>query len=701
VRLGSILRTSFVPPRRGWWELLVSPTGYLFACGLAVTVLAKTRHAFELGIPAPLAWLAWAILADVGVFAGLAAVFAALESRWPATAWLTVPVAAVLAVYSGASALYLVLAGEQGSWQALQTLRTQFEDVEMVAREAITPAFVAVAIASAGAILALPIGLRRLRPRSATDPGARAGGRARAAAPVAVLAIVALMLTPRPRSVAARAMGENAIAKLARTTLQVFDRGDFEGYVPATMVAPEEIERFAAQRNRPNVLLVVLESTRLDHTSLAGAAARIETPAIAALAARGLTVTRARAVVPHTTKSLFGILCARHPTMQRGALEVAGNNPVQCLPEVLRRAGYHTGFFQSAYGTFEQRPRLVHKLGFEHFRAWEEIRGRRLGYLASDDASLEKPVVKWLGKRKHRPFFATVLTSATHHPYRLPPDARARADRLELPQTTDAERYARLVEAEDALVGRLVAWLDEHDLSRSTIVVVVGDHGEGFGDHGIKQHDNDFYEEGLRVPLVLAGPGVPAGILDTNASLVDLSPTLAALLGLSLDEPFERVSPGRDLLSDEHRGDERPIHFACYSSWRCRGFVLGHRKVVYAPEADEAWYFDLRADPDETEALGLGPDLEAMLPELHAVVDGHRTLGFAPTLDLLESYGGWWCPAEVAMCMHPRAAKSSHRYQDDQDDRDDGERVPFWRAFARAAETGADDEGAAQEPIGE
>ena len=107
--------------------------------------------------------------------------------------------------------------------------------------------------------------------------------------------------------------------------------------------------------------------------------------------------------------------------MQRHIIEVTESIEVQCLPDVLRRAGYRTAFFQSALGRFEDRPRLVALLGYEEFAAWEEIRGEPLGYLASDDESMVPVVARWLDSSEgDEPFFATVLTSAAHHPYQLP-----------------------------------------------------------------------------------------------------------------------------------------------------------------------------------------------------------------------------------------------------------------------------------------
>ena len=201
--------------------------------------------------------------------------------------------------------------------------------------------------------------------------------------------------------------------------------------------------------------------------------------------------------------------------MQNRIVEYSANFVSQCLPAVLRTAGYRTGFFQSARGIFEQRPRLAANMGYEDFAAWEDIQGEELGYLASDDESLVAPIANWIDRQpSDQPFFITALTSAAHHPYRLSTRARARAEKSGAPVETDEDRYARLVEAEDELLGALLEIVETRALRDRTIFVVAGDHGEGFGDKGVKQHDNNFYQEGLRVPVVFAGPGVPKAEID-------------------------------------------------------------------------------------------------------------------------------------------------------------------------------------------
>jgi hypothetical protein len=348
--------------------------------------------------------------------------------------------------------------------------------------------------------------------------------------------------------------------------------------------------------------------------------------------------------------------------MQKHLVEASADLGAQCLPAILAEAGYRTGFFQSSWGTFEARPRLAERLGFTDFKAWEDIGGQPLGYLASDDESLAEPFAKWLDERDPKqPFMATLLTSATHHPYRLSKRAKKAAKAADLPVTTPEDRYKRLLEAQDRLLAALIKQLDRRKIRKNTIIVVLGDHGEGFGEKGVKQHDNNFYEEGLRVPLVIFGPKVPVREVPGNASLVDVTPTLLALLGLSLAPEAQAALDGFNLADKSFTG-QLPRYFSCWFEMRCRGFVLGDLKVVLEPQADEAWYYDLAADPDENHPLVLDTTENADLAQLQTTLQRFRARDY-PVVWGETRFGEWRCDVDDRDCRHPNAKKAKYRYE--------------------------------------
>ncbi len=605
---------------------------------------------------------------DVVVFMGLAAALSWLERRSWTMKLFTIPVAGLVALFAAANAAYMFVAGEQSSYEAIADLVKRHKEALMVLEESVSdPWRGAVAGLLAIAVIVAPIGLRRLTDRLsiARAPAGRARARAHGALALAVVAAVAHLILPQPRSIEARMLGQNALAVTLRTGLSHFNGGGFQGWDPAPLATEESVKRLAAKpaSERPNVLMVVLESTRWDYTSLAGDASMADTPNLARLAARGFVASQARSVLPHTTKSMFSFHCGQFPTMQKGVIEVSADTPVACLPAMLREAGYQTGFFQSAFGTFEQRPRLVDKFGYDHFEAWEDIHGHRLGYLASADASMVPPLLKWIDGIKddvgdRPPFMATILTSATHHPYRLPPPLHQRMYPSGPSRKRPEQHYAMLVNEADRVLGEVLDGLRERNLAENTLVVVLGDHGEGFGDHGIRQHDNNFFEEGLHVPLVIAGPGVPRRRLEANASLVDVPPTLLALLGL--ESPEDHALEGFDMLDPAFPTDQ-PRWFGCFADTRCRGFVLGHQKVVWVPQDDLGWYFDLAEDPDERDPRPLTAAQEMRLPDLDRVIDARRVREKKNVYRALSTYPGWQCAVGSKRCTHPGAFKRRNR----------------------------------------
>ncbi|HUS68724.1 MAG TPA: sulfatase-like hydrolase/transferase [Kofleriaceae bacterium] len=653
--------TRALPARWGWVRLLASPSGYLLTVAFVVTALAKLRVLGELeGVGArPLWWLA-SLGGDAALYGGLAALFALGERRVPRLMVVTVLLSALVAAVAIINGAYLGMTGEQITWQVMSVGLDRFGDVRGIVGEEMARLGWR-AIVTLVLVLAVPGGAVALLRKKGlgASPVSGAGARAHAAAAVAVVGLLVALLAPAPRDFALSRLTGNAVLRTywgwitddpeAREADVVF-----AGYDPPYLVAREELARIAAGP-RSNVVIVVMESTRRDVTSLAGAPSPAATPNLQAMARAGLEMTNARAVIPHTSKSIFSILCGRPPFMQNALLELSDVTVVQCLPSVLRAAGWRTGFFQSSVGGFEDRPRMARKLGFERFAAWEDIQGEPIGYLASDDESLAAPLDAFIAEAADRPFLAVLLTSGPHHPYRLSTRAKERSEESGAPWRTPRESYLRLVEAEDALVGAIHEVLAARGVAERTIVVVMGDHGEGFGEKGTRQHDNNFYEEGLHVPWVMTGPGVPRRAITTDVSLVDVSPTVLGLLGGRVAPETAAVTPARDLLSTPAAELEaRPAVFSCWFDARCRGFVNRGRKVVFVPEASRAFLYDLAGDPEERDPRGLDDELRALLLQSHVIIDAHRSADWPDERAAMDEYPPWHC-APGGRCVHPKS----------------------------------------------
>ncbi|MHC4206064.1 MAG: sulfatase-like hydrolase/transferase, partial [Planctomycetota bacterium] len=141
----------------------------------------------------------------------------------------------------------------------------------------------------------------------------------------------------------------------------------------------------------------------------------------------------------------------------------------------------------------------------------------------------------------------------------------------------------------------------------NTILCVIGDHGEAFGEHGLLGHERIAFDEVLRVPFCLRAPFlVETGVkLTEPAGSVDLTPTLLGLLGF---ETAPIGLDGIDLLKTASQ--DRRVYFTTWMQEGPAGFINGNRKFIYHPTNKTTCVYDLIADPGEQNRIEL-PQQEA------------------------------------------------------------------------------------------
>lgn len=352
-------------------------------------------------------------------------------------------------------------------------------------------------------------------------------------------------------------------------------------------------------KRRFNVLVVLLESTRASATTLE----RPDwptTPRLAKLAARGLQAPRAYTVIPHTTKALIATLCGYPPRPDHEFSETQwGALPAACLADLLAQQGYSTLFLTAASGRFENNRQLVQQMGYQTAVTGEELAGpafaahragkAQVNYFGFEDAVLPSVLLDWTA-RQRTPWFATLLTLNAHHPYQLPGDTPQ--PRLAPGSFGD---YLAALQTTDAALGQILDGLQNQGHGDDTLVVVLGDHGEAFGEHGQAQHDDVPYDEALRIPLVVAGPGVKEGIrAEGLRQNLDVAPTILELLGIAV-QSGER--PGLSLLRPQ--GHAR-LTAAVWPRDRARIGLTGTRKFIDHLRRREPEVYDLATDPSET-----------------------------------------------------------------------------------------------------
>ncbi len=344
-----------------------------------------------------------------------------------------------------------------------------------------------------------------------------------------------------------------------------------------------------AERLSHNVIVVVLEGVQYAYTSLADG--NDATPFLASIAREGIEFRNTRSTVTHTTKALFALLTGRYPSASEDLAEaVPASRPYASLATILaRQRGYRTAFFQSAQGDFESRPGLISNLGFDKFWARDDLGdpNHYIYYLGCDEFALLEPMTEWI-RRGEAPFLLVMLCSVTHDPYDVP---RWYAERAEEP----IERYKQTIAYTDKFLQAFDAELAGLNLRDRTILAVVGDHGEAFGEHGRSGHDQIAFDEVLRVPFCIRVPfGAGGRRIDEPASSVDVTPTLLGLLGF---ETAGAGFDGLDLLGPIPKS--RRVYFSGWVRDGPSGYVVDHKKFVYHPDAEVAYWYDLARDPKE------------------------------------------------------------------------------------------------------
>jgi arylsulfatase A-like enzyme/Tfp pilus assembly protein PilF len=338
-----------------------------------------------------------------------------------------------------------------------------------------------------------------------------------------------------------------------------------------------------------SLLLVTIDTLRADRVGAYGYA-EPTTPVLDALAARGVRFEQAQSAAPLTGPSHATILTGHYPPVHgvRDNARFALSERTRTLAELLRDRGYETAAFVAAYplaGAFG------FARGFASFDEGLHASASAGGVAQRSGDEVADAAGAWLRARTGRPFFAWMHLFDPHEPYQPPSPFRERF----------ASGYDGEVAFADAQLGRVLDALRDSGRLERTLVAVLSDHGEGLGEHGETTHGLLLYESTLRVPLVLAGPGVPGGrVVRERVGTIDLFPTLGALLGMELPEGL----PGRDLRRSFEGGTLPGAGLyseSLYGRLNCRWAPLRGwtRRGVKLVEGGRSELYELEADPGE------------------------------------------------------------------------------------------------------
>lgn len=419
--------------------------------------------------------------------------------------------------------------------------------------------------------------------------------------------------------------------------------------------------RPAPSSDRPNVLIITLDTVRVQNLGLYGYA-RETTPQLEHWSRRGVLFQHAMTTAPWTLPSHASLFTGRWPHEHKADFGRPLDHTLPTLAEELLEQGYDTAGFVSNTSLCGRQTGLAR--GFLHyddlyssFRA--VYRGSLLSLLPTNytpdlrrsAAEINALFFDWLDRPRHRPFFAFLNYFDAHDPYRVPDAAFDRfasmpaRERLrirqrwlidELDRNNPAEvllavdTYDAAIAYLDHHVGRLLDELERRGILDDTVVIITNDHGEHFGEHGHYGHTTSVYRQLIDAPLIVLYPsGVPSGVqVSVPVSQVAIPSTVLDLLGLESQAPFRRQSLAR-LWQDDSPADaarsEPLLAELCRTEWQpdsasfdgpVRSMVADGMHYIHYSAQNKEELFDYFSDPLDRHDLTETDDGQRQLARL-------------------------------------------------------------------------------------
>jgi choline-sulfatase len=392
----------------------------------------------------------------------------------------------------------------------------------------------------------------------------------------------------------------------------------------------------------PDVFLITIDTLRADHVHCYGYD-RVQTPALDALAKDGARFNQAFTPSPITNTSHTTILTGLLPS-SHGVTDFAIPLPTShaTWAEWLKKSGYHTAAFIGAVilDSKTLAPGLDRGFDFyDNFPAHPHSKSR-WGRVERRGMDVVERAETWLNSHHSGPHFVWVHLYDPHDPYEPP---------APYSQIYKAHLYDGEIAYADSALGKFIGYLKEQGWYQNSVTVVVGDHGEGLGEHNEETHGIFLYDSTTRVPLIVKMPGhEQAGkVVDAQVRTTDILPTVLDLVGVPRPERLDGESlkaylAGTETTDRTAFGEtDYPLRFgwAPLRSVRDQGF-----KFIEAPRPE---FYDLRMDPAEARNVyepwnadvqkfrGMLADVKSKLP---AGPPSSATVGTG-TLDELRALG--------------------------------------------------------------
>lgn len=356
-------------------------------------------------------------------------------------------------------------------------------------------------------------------------------------------------------------------------------------------------DRFKDLPNKiKNVIVLVLESTPAEYIEPYGSQFKTS-PELEKNISNSIVFENIYAHVPSTNKSMVCLLGSIYPWISYTS--ITQEHPdinISTISSELKKHGYRTAFFNSGDNHFQRGGEFLALRKFDTIKDCRNLNCvQKFGMNeqefdpldGTNDECTGQEMMKWVKNEPYKPFFTMMWTYQTHYPYYF----SGQEKKFETSDPT-LNRYLNAVKHSDLVLGSIIDELKANDLFESTLIVVVGDHGEAFGRHEQTTHSSKIYEENLHIPCVFINPIFKKEKSDAIGGSIDIAPTIMNVLGLTAPDQWH----GKSLFTAKK--SDRAYFFAPWADYLF-GYREGDRKYIYNATTGDTEIYDLNTDPQE------------------------------------------------------------------------------------------------------
>ena len=439
-----------------------------------------------------------------------------------------------------------------------------------------------------------------------------------------------------------------------KSAMQVWQNDELDGVLTVQETGPlrsmlyQANQRLVNSADHYSVIFIAIEALRNDVVMLEHQGREVM-PHLNRMARKGLHFTRCYAQSTHSNyadpclfSSLYPLRTTAHHYYSR-----TDPWPKVMLYDVLKQHGYATAMYSSQNETWGHMDAILESPDLDVFfdsRSYDgatHVSEKDIGFARYvqeshvagklDDAITVEQAIDWISRQeaKQQPFVLCMNLQSSHFPYELPhhqtgpfqpsavdfPASFVSYPKEKIPVMRNA--YYNSLHYVDQQIGKLVAYLDEHQLRDKTILVLAGDQGEAFYENGFPTHAGPPFEPTIRTALVIDAPNQQsAQTIEYLTQAIDIVPTICGLL----DVPVHPCFQGIDVLSPERPAEDRRLAFVhCQSTIGKSDAVISGTgwKLIHDREKETTSLYDLNDDPGEaTDVLQVEPEIAAQLAGL-------------------------------------------------------------------------------------